>query len=441
MSSHPELRIKWEWEPSGKVRAKEHAATWARIEIWVGSECVTLVEDRESGSSRRSIYCPLYPLAEWIAYNWWFIQSDARPARGLAFRWSADQPQASTLMRRHSIRGSGDGFLWPNLLIIPEGSQTRLVWQRDRSTSTDRVINYLNEGDVLADPTAVLQELASVVSEVLTRLAEEDVHDTPLHKEWAAIQQAHPDEVEFCHAAARLGLDPYSEAEPYQNSILDAAGLFSGDLLNDFLDAVAPQSMAAAIAWIQSAGELIRGSRGRDTRVRELRRELRRDLSPRATLPWEVGWTHARRVRSALEMTTTTPFDLEDYVSGVERISADRGLLAAGGPVEEQGPVIVTGQSQSASARKFTLARALWHHLWGERDTLFLVTTAYTDRQKVERAFAAELLAPAAGISEVLETDPKIATVEDLERVAAAFEVSPLVVRHQLQNQLLSDVA
>ncbi|MCA2186306.1 hypothetical protein [Nonomuraea cavernae] len=48
--------------------------TWARIEISVGAEYVTLLEDLESGSSRRSIYCPLYPLAEWAAYNWWSLR-------------------------------------------------------------------------------------------------------------------------------------------------------------------------------------------------------------------------------------------------------------------------------------------------------------------------------------------------------------------------------
>lgn len=441
MTSRPELRVRWEWEPSGAVRAREHAATWARVEIWVGSECVTLVEDRESGSSRRSVYCPLYPLAEWIAYNWWFIQSDARPASGLAVRWAPDRSHTSALLRRHSIRGSGDGFLWPDLVIVPEGRQTRLVWRRDRSESADRVISYLNQGEALVDPTSVVQELEYVVSEVLTRLAEQGISDTPLHKEWEAIQQAHPEEAEFCHAAARLGLDPYSEVGPYQSSILRASELLSGNLLNDFLDAVEPKNIDTALDWIESAGEVIRADRKRGAEVRELRRELRHDLNRRSAFPWEVGWAQAKQVRSTLGIADTAPFDLKKYILGIEHISADRRLLAAGGPVQHNDPVVVTGQSQPVPARRFTLARAFWHHLWDEEDALFLVTTAYTDRQKIERAFAAELLAPAAGVSRSLESTPEGATTEDMERVAAAFEVSPLVVRHQLQNQLLSDVA
>jgi hypothetical protein len=75
-----DFRIEWEWESAPSVRAPEHRATWARIEILVGQEHVTLVEDKDSTSSRRSIYCPLYPVAEWVAYNWWLLRANSRPA-------------------------------------------------------------------------------------------------------------------------------------------------------------------------------------------------------------------------------------------------------------------------------------------------------------------------------------------------------------------------
>src|SRR6266702_5999609 len=74
------LNLRWEWEPAPAVRAAELRATLARLEISVGPDCITLVEDRESQSSRRSIYCSLYPIAEWVAFNWWFLRADARPA-------------------------------------------------------------------------------------------------------------------------------------------------------------------------------------------------------------------------------------------------------------------------------------------------------------------------------------------------------------------------
>ena len=134
MTTVPELEIRWEWEASPSVRAPEHRATWARIEISVGSDYVTLVEDRESGSSRRSIYCPLYPIAEWAAYNWWFLRADARPARSLGLHTPGSYDTRQ--FRRHCLRASGNGFLWPNLMVIPEGEHTHLIWHEDQRPSS-----------------------------------------------------------------------------------------------------------------------------------------------------------------------------------------------------------------------------------------------------------------------------------------------------------------
>jgi hypothetical protein len=131
MDGHPELNVRWEWESAPLVRAPEHQATWARLEIWVGPDCVTLVEDRESQSSRHAIYCPLYPLAEWIAYNWWFLRADARPTpqltrMGQRVIESKTGPRGS--LNRHRLQSAGDGFSWPKLLLVPEGQSTRAAW-------------------------------------------------------------------------------------------------------------------------------------------------------------------------------------------------------------------------------------------------------------------------------------------------------------------------
>lgn len=443
MVSVSELKIRWEWEPGESARVREHAATWARIEIWVGADCVTLVEDVESGSSRRSIYCPLYPLAEWIAYSWWSLQVDARPAREFGFRWpgiNSDQQKSHSRLRRHSIRASGDGFLWPSLLIVPEGKHTRIAWQRDGTASAGRPIRFLTQGEVFANHESVMRELSLLVLEVLTRLAEQGIDGTPLQKEWDAISRTTPEERLYCIAAARLGLDPYSEAEPYESSILQAADRFSGNMLDDFLDAVEPDHIDSALDWLDAVDRIIRGSSAGPQRgvIRELRREVRKQLSPQTIFPWETGWRQAELVRNLLDVNKTKSLDLRTYVNDRRRKLSDRGLLAAGAPVEKFDPIVVIGHTRAETSRRFTLARALWHYLWGDENALFLVTTAYTDRQKIERAFAAELLAPADGIAQLLETEPEAASSEDIEQVAQHFRVSPTVIQHQVQNQLLS---
>ena len=457
MTADQELKIRWEWEPAESVRTPEHRATWARIEIKAGSDFITLVEDRESGSSRRSIYCPLYPLAEWIAYNWWFLQADTRPSRFLAqdsilhTRASQSLPQA--LREHHSIRASGDGFAWPDLLIVPDDSETRLVWGGNSAHPSNWPIKFLTRGDFRVRSEHVQHELELLVTGTLTRLSEQGVTDTVLEKEWAAIQQTDPDEAEYCRAAARLGLDPYSDAEPYEQDIIQAAQTLSGQLLTDFLDAVNPDHIGRALAWISSLRSIIEGKEplqeSRDqaeidasdvAEIQDLRAAARRRTLPASALPWEVGYQQARFIRGQIAPDSKAKLAVNRYVTALTRKAPDVSLQALGAGASHPRPLVIVGQSRPATSTRFTLSRALWHCIW-EDSPLFVVTAAHTHRQRVERAFAAELLAPAEGIAQLLESPPEAASQEELKQIAQRYGVSSMVIEHQLRNHLIAAAA
>ena len=189
-----------------------------------------------------------------------------------------------------------------------------------------------------------------MVTGTLTRLAEQGVAGTVLEKEWSAIQQTDPDEAEYCRAAARLGLDPYSDAEPYERDILQA------------------------------------------------------------------------------------------YIASTVRKAPDVSLQALGAGASHPHPLVVIGQNRPAASKRFTLSRALWHYLWDD-SPLFVITAAHTYRQRVERAFAAELLAPAEGIAQLLESPPEAASQEELEQIAQRYGVSSMVIEHQLRNHLIVQAA
>lgn len=439
-TSLDDFRIEWEWESAPTVQAPEHRATWARIEIIVGSEHVTLVEDKDSASSRRSIYCPLYPLAEWAAYNWWLLRANSRPAipvellrRGSIGR----QGPAWEGTRRHCMRSAGDGFLWPNLLIIPEGSETLLRWSPDDARDHNRRIRYLNQGYRFIPSAVVMHTLSSLVESVITRLRDQGVTGVPLIEEWGVIQQADDEEIQFCLAAARLGLDPYSDDDLPEDALLRAGRELSGGLLDDFLDAVDPKRLDAGLNWVASARNTITSSAGGRDSLLPIRDAVRLRDTSRRYPPWQVGWQQARRVREELGLAPTDPIEPDQYVTHLTRPSEDRRLQALGGAGRNnRNPTVVIGGSLNERARRFTLSRALWH-LLAEDDPIFLVTASYTDRQKVERAFAAELLAPAEGIERRLTAE--IFVEDDLEELADHFGVSVKVVEHQMQNQLMAD--
>jgi len=152
-----------------------------------------------------------------------------------------------------------------------------------------------------------------------------------------------------------------------------------------------------------------------------------------------MGWRQASEVRSLLGIAVGDVFGIDELVDWRLRAVDDRRLQAVGGTVSEAAPVVVLGRQQPRETKRFTLARGLWHVLY-EDERLFLVTSAYTGRQKTERAFAAELLAPAQGVAERLEGALDVVASEDVEQVAQHFRVSPMVVEHQVENQLSASI-
>src|SRR6266540_3219676 len=100
--------------------------------------------------------------------------------------------------------------------------------------------------------------------------------------------------------------------------------------------------------------------------------------------------------------------------------------------------LLVLGRPMIPPTQRFAQARALWHFLFGRVSDPFLITPAHTDRQRVERAFAAELLAPAAGIRDQLDLTEIEFAFDDIEPIAEHFEVSSMVIQHQIENQILA---
>jgi hypothetical protein len=237
-------------------------------------------------------------------------------------------------------------------------------------------------------------------------------------------------------AAARLGLDPYSDNDLPEDGLLKAGHELSGSLLDDFLDAVDPKRLDAGLDWVASARSVITESTGGRDSLLPVRDAVQALDATQNRPPWQIGWLQARRVRDELGLAPTDRIDPTQYVTPLTQSSEDRRLQALGGMSRSsRSPTVVLG-SWNERARRFTLSRALWHFLV-EDDPVFLVTASYTHRQRVERAFAAELLAPAEGIEQRLPSD--IFVEDDLEELADHFGVSVKVVEHQLHNQLMSD--
>ncbi|MFE6871762.1 hypothetical protein ACFVFS_35120 [Kitasatospora sp. NPDC057692] len=452
MSTLPDVAFTWKWHEPSTVPADELTATWADLEITIGSETpLTTVEDPVAGTVRPYTTGSLYPLAEWIAFNWWSLLAEARPGTQIsqlrfAYRNGVGDQRGSWWVRsrRHTLRAAGGGFRWPDAMIVPEGRQTRIVWMPDNVPAWRPGPRHVARGNTVVGSEALTEALRGFVDAVVARLADWGITGTPLQREWAELAATDPAEEAFCRAAARLGLDPYTEAGPYAADIVRVVRELPEPMSTDFLNGVAPQRIAERLRWVARARELA-GQGGQAhpaiTELRELAADMRATFHTPGRLDnaWHMGYELARRVRAWAGVADTERIETDTMLTHhVEPVTyGDRGLVGYGTRTGAGGPVLVSSRRFTERPRRFLEARALCHFLF-EHGPEFLIASAHTHRQHFARGFALEFLAPARGVAERLGDPRGLNTAEDVEQIAEDFGAGTIVVEHQLDNQMLA---
>jgi hypothetical protein len=422
--------------PEG-ARGPELRATWARLEIHVGNETVTTLEDTTARSVLGSVFAPLYPVAEWMATNWWFLLHEVEgPGR----------TGTAQFERRHNLRFGGEGFALPTLRFLPDGEQVLLVWAPDERPDCE--VRFLRSGTARLPRAEVSGVLGAFITSVLARLDAEKVQGTLLSQEWAAICAGPEDEAEFCRLSAALGQDPYNLEPGQSEALVQAVSSLPPCLLQEFCSA-APWSRLSASAT--ELGRLIEAAAGGGSGCDALARLRGEAAGVNLTLaPHEQGYGLARTLRSRLELNgqpirsvhglggalgvPATPW--EEALAG--RIGKGLGFLDALVAVSNAGIPRFFLPHRREAPRLFALCRAICESLSAPSDTAAIVTPSHSVRQKRNRAFAAEFLAPAEEIGERLSGS--VVSEDEIVELASDYGVSPIVIRYQIENHALARI-
>ena len=204
-----QLSFDVDWMDAEGVKGPELAATWASLRIQAGSSTVTLVLDERTGTVRGHLYVSLYPMAEWLATNWWFLTSEME---------SPFKHDDADFRRRHSLAANREGYAYPDLHVFPQGGLTRLVWHRGGIPWTKT--RLLEAGELVMDSAELQEVCGGFVDRVIARLVSLGIGDTLLQQEWEAVRSADAEEAEFCRAAAALGWDPYAMDDAKREQVL-----------------------------------------------------------------------------------------------------------------------------------------------------------------------------------------------------------------------------
>ena len=434
----PDLSFDVDWVDADGINGRELSATWAAFRIKAGDSIVTRILDRRAKTVRDFVHVPLYPLAEWLASNWWFLTHE---------RENPAKERDPDFHRRHALRAAREGYAYPDLEIVTTGARTRLVWKRDLLQWSR--VEFLEQGETWVNSDALHAACADLIDQVIRRLDALDVDDTLLQDEWNAIRSADDEESQFCRAAAGLGWDPYDLDERRSCWILSLARRL-GDLLDEAVPAIVVGEPSDWHSIVRSFEE----ARRCNSLALERLRSFRDDVLPHATTdidPWRVGYDFARRLRRNLRldgepMPTMTQLAavLGEDADKVERVTKHRVDLG-------DWPTLVDGfvtrddtglpafafRRRSDGSIRFLFCRALAEVLLSPvPDTL--LTKAHSERQQCNRAFAAEFLAPSAELRK--RVAGPVVDGDDIDELAAMFGVSSLVIEHQIRNHGIASI-
>ena len=432
------LKFEIDWVDAERINGPELSATWASLRICAGDSVITRVLDERAKTVRDFVYVPLYPLAEWLATNWWFLTQEINnPTK-------EDDPD---FHRRHALSASREGYAFPDLEVFSAGGWTRLAWKQGIPPWTK--VEFLNQGEIQIDSSEFRDTCVDVVDQVIRRLVSFDIEETFLQEEWATIQAADRDESEFCEIAAGLGLDPYDLDEAKRELVLELAEELSGAVLEEAVAALDPQTLSVGYSTIKDA---IAGAKSNGfllERLELIQQKVRPDEGAAGLHPWTVGYDLARRLRRSLELDGTPLATMPQLAQVIGE--APELLNSVTKPVNLHGAALVDGvvtwnddqkpafgfRQLGEYSRRFHFCRALAEVL-ASPGTDTLLTKANSERQQRNRAFAAEFLAPSSGLQERISG--WTVDGDQIDELADEFGVSSRVIEHQVQNHHIAEV-
>ena len=415
----------------------EERATFGLLALTANDRLLTQGIDTDSDIVRHGPYVPGYPLAEWFVWNWWRI------------RWELGRPNDSTGAHRwdfaHQMPTVGDSYVWPNITIFSDGVSA-FVYSKQSSAPGAVLFRFLGADHREEVSASALEEaIDEFASNVLSRLEVDGLHETNLHRLWDDLssERADPGLARYRKLEALLGYDPdEADEDAVQRRLHDADTLGEEAMGELAADATLDDNPMKSMAWSEDLSDIAE-RRGFDADLRSgfSLADAAHTSKPGATQAWRLGEQLALDVRrqAALDGERISNELLAEFAGTTTAAISDTGqrspnISFALNRRNERARISL--RSRYVSGRRFELAR-----LFGDRlaytqisklsEGLSPATRSFSYRQKMQRAFAAELLSPFVAVDGMLRGDY---SEEKQRQVATYFKVSPMTVQSQLVN-------
>lgn len=411
------VRFSIDWSSDALNAAPEERATVADLTISIGDQNVTMHLFQDENENHLTL--PLYSLAEGLAHDWWNLFGNRD--------------------REFSLTKYRMGYAVPDIRFKFDGAAFEISSHQLTYKNPD--VRFWTGPSETLDRADAEQTLSGFIEQVLVQLFENKITDTSANLRWKRVceSRSDPDESEFCEAAGALGVDPYKIDDRVANEIANAAGLFKGESLNEFLAGIRGNSVEPVFQWIG----MVERWPSYKTIVKDLG-DVAAAAAEKSPLicgerSWALGYRRARSTRTALGLRSNDR--LRSFKAIAERLGATKqyklapkvdGIRALRSDLKDGVHIYLRNHGNSPDARSgetFAFARAVGDVVCfpeAARSPVNELREAY--RQAAGRAFAAEFLAP---IDEILSMR---ADGRDTQSIADEFSLATALIDHQLEN-------
>jgi len=419
----PRLEIVAAWEKLEEGTAEERAC-FGTLVIRSGNLMLSEGIDGFVDRRRDGPLVSNYHLAQWLAWNWWRLTSEARP-----------QNETREWAFSHRLSTIGEGYVWPNIAISSDLERTFLVAKPSHKRGFASFRGTADEDVVL--PTGDFEQAVDLfIGQIQGQLRAEGVGRTNLDCIWEELgaERDDPGLTTRRRLEALLGFDP-DEADQAMIAQLVVDAQTLGRHAVDELAAgqAATRTLLRADQITEIATRI--GAAANPANAARLATGV--IASPKGEEPpWRHGYENARALREQ-EQLGGAPLTDECLaeLAGVspqalKEPGGQAGFSFALDETQTSGRVVL--RSKWRTGRRFELARILGDRITVDSgETLLPATQSYTYRQKLQRAFAAELLCPVDALEAKLGGDYSPEAIDD---AAEHFTVSALTVRAHLVN-------
>ena len=415
-----------------KFGSVEEKVSFGKLSIVANDKRMTEGVALDSNELLSGPYVSGYHIAEWLVRNWWRLSyepSHTEDIDNTSMSWDY----------AHWMSTIGEGYVWPNIQLSSDGFRV-VVESFPSEDPFAKAFRYVGAAKTeIISVQRFHQAVKTLVEAVLHLLDQSSEENSELHQHWSNLNQEIADPaVSFKRRIeALLGCDPEDANPDELKKCIESVAKLGGNAVAELeAHASATGSQVLVASDIENTASKV----GFDGRVQDLIRPSLDSSIPQwgTCEAWRVGVAYARAVRRSADLNIHAVHNsmLAQMAGTTLNVIKETTRTFDGFSFaidDASGLTKIAMRSKSETGRRFDLSRLIADRLFMNdiSEPLLAATQSSTYRQKAQRAFAAELLAPIDEVEDFLKDDK---SEDRCNEAAQHFNVSPLTISSIHEN-------